>query len=81
MTQSILSKEYSKATTIKQQLEEGQREKAAARKALGEEWRPRFFTAVTVPSGKPDLTEEGEKVLRGLQEGRWNMEESAAKGA
>lgn len=74
VTEAIHSREYSKATNIKHQLEERQREKAAARKERNEEWRPRFFTAATTPDGRPDLTQEGERVLRGLQEGDYRLE-------
>ncbi|KAI9754872.1 MAG: hypothetical protein M1815_005371 [Lichina confinis] len=81
LTHAILSREYGRATNIKQQLEEGQREKAAARKANGEEWRPRFFTAVTEPSGRPDLTPDGQIALRGLQEGQYVLEPSLVTGA
>ena len=44
-------------------------------------WKPRFFTGATTPLGKPDLTPEGRDVLNGLQEGRWNLEESEVTGA
>lgn len=76
VTAAIHSREYTKATNIKHQLEERQREKAAARKERNEEWRPRFFTAATTPVGRPDLTTEGERVLKGLQEGDYRLEPS-----
>lgn len=67
MTASILEKKYNQATSIKQELEERQREKANARKEKGEEWRPRFFKEPITKDGRPELTEEGERALRGLQ--------------
>ncbi|KAI9886629.1 MAG: hypothetical protein M1823_001543 [Watsoniomyces obsoletus] len=81
VTQAIHAKEWSKATTLKQRLEEGQREKAAQRKSEAHEWRPRFFTGVVTPIGKPELSTEGEAVLKGLERGEYRLEESAVRGA
>ena len=81
MTQAILNKQYSQATKLKTDLEERQREKAAARKALNEEWKPRFFTGAVTPVGKPDLTEDGKLALKGLREGNYHLEESLVTGA
>lgn len=78
VTDAILSKQYGQATKEKQELEERQREKTAERKVQNVEWKPRFFTAVTDPIGKPDLTGEGEKALKGLQDGNFKLEENAA---
>jgi hypothetical protein len=81
VTAAILDKQYGQATKLKQELEERQREKAVERKAKEEEWQPRFFTGVVTPLGKPDLTEEGKKVLEGLHRGDFHLEESSVTGA
>ncbi|KAK2784087.1 hypothetical protein FQN53_008803 [Emmonsiellopsis sp. PD_33] len=75
VTAAISKKQYSLATKLKHELEERQRQLAAARKEKNEEWKPRFFTVSVDASGKPDLTEEGEMVLRGLHEGNFELEE------
>ena len=81
MTQAILDKQYSQATKLKQELEEKQRQKAAARQAQNEEWKPRFFVAALAPAGRPELTEEGKKALLGMQQGNYHLEESLVTGA
>lgn len=80
VTAAILDKRYSQATKLKQELEERQRQKAAARKAKNEEWVPRFFTGVVTPPGRPELTEEGKQVLRAMHEGNFKLEESRVTG-
>ncbi|KAK3115424.1 hypothetical protein LTR53_005226 [Teratosphaeriaceae sp. CCFEE 6253] len=74
VTESIVTKQFTNATTIKQELEEKQRQRAAERKAAGHEWAPRFFTAVTEADGKPDLSEEGRKAMQGLHEERFHLD-------
>ena len=74
VTRAILSKQYSKATTIKQDLEERQREKAREREKTGEEWKPVFFVQPTGNGGKPELTEKGRQVLERAQRGEWNLD-------
>ena len=81
VTEAITNKQYSLATKLKQELEERQREKAAARKAQNEEWKPRFFTASVTPMGKPELTEEGRQALKALNAGNYKLEESLVTGA
>jgi hypothetical protein len=81
VTSAIVNKQYSLATQLKQELEERQRQKAAERKASGKEWQPRFFTGALTPVGKPALTKDGEEALRGLHEGRFELEESKELGA
>ncbi|GAM83168.1 hypothetical protein ANO11243_011540 [Dothideomycetidae sp. 11243] len=81
VTQAILDKEWGKATSAKQDLEERQRQKAADRKARNVEWQPRFFTEAMTPSGCPELSEEGRKALDGLHKGDWQLEPSAETGA
>lgn len=81
VTNAIVNKQYSLATTLKQEIEERQRTKAAERKAQGKEWQPRFFTGAVTPVGKPDLTQDGEKALKGLHEGRYDLEPNKELGA
>ena len=76
-----MSKQFSRATSLKQELEERQREKAKKREETGTTWQPRFFTGVVTPLGKPELTEEGKEVLKALQEERWELKEGAVIGA
>ena len=73
VTDAITNKRWGEATKAKQDIEERQRQKAAARQSEGVEWKPRFFTGSTTPLGKPDLTEEGEKALKGMQEGDFKL--------
>lgn len=74
VTDAIHAKQFSKATTIKQDLEEGQREKAREREKTGTEFKPAFFEQVTGNGGKPELTENGREVLRRAQKADWSME-------
>lgn len=74
VTDAILSKQYSKATAVKMELEEAQREKARQRERDGTEWKPVFFETVTGKSGQPELTDAGREVLRRAQEGNWDLE-------
>lgn len=80
VTEAIFNKQYGQATKLKQELEERQREKATARKDQGLEWKPRFFTEALMPNGKPSLSEDGRRALKGLQEGDWYLEESPIMG-
>jgi hypothetical protein len=81
VTQAILAREYGRATALKQQLEEAQRAKAAARARRGDEWRPRFFTGATTPVGRPELTAEGRAALEGLHAGDYRLQPAAETGA
>ena len=81
VTEAITTKQFSKATTEKQVLEERQRTKAAERKARNVEWSPRFFTAATTPAGRPELTEEGKRAVQGLNMRNYHLEPSAETGA
>ena len=76
-----MSKQFSRATTLKQELEERQREKAKEREDAGLTWQPRFFTGAVTPLGKPELTEEGKALLKSLQEQQWDLKESTVTGA
>jgi hypothetical protein len=73
VTRAIQSKQFSKATQLKQELEEQQREKAREREKSGEQWKPVFFTQVTDKGGRPELTEKGREVLKLAQEGVWDV--------
>lgn len=73
VTDAIMAKQFSKATSIKQDLEEAQREKARERESTGVEFKPVFFEQVTGNGGKPDLTEKGREVLRRAQKEDWDM--------
>lgn len=74
VTEAIKSKQFSKATTIKQDLEEAQREKAREREKTGTEFTPVYFVQVTGNGGKPDLTDKGRDVLRRAQQDDWSMD-------
>ncbi|KAF2501013.1 hypothetical protein BU16DRAFT_522072 [Lophium mytilinum] len=81
VTDAILNKQFGLATQLKQELEERQREKAADRKARNSEWQPRFFTGATTPIGKPDLTKDGEDVLKGLHTNNFRLQPNKELGA
>ena len=74
MTTAINEKRYADATRVKQNLEQVQRDKAAKREKLNSEFQPRFFTSVTEPSGKPELTAYGKLTLKGLGEGKYGID-------
>jgi oxysterol-binding protein-related protein 9/10/11 len=74
VTEAIHSRQFSRATTVKQELEETQREKAREREKNGETWKPVFFEQVTDKGGKPELTEKGREVLRRAQVAEWSMD-------
>ncbi|KAK4124588.1 hypothetical protein N657DRAFT_644829 [Parathielavia appendiculata] len=74
VTKAILSKQYSQATSVKQELEEAQREKARERERKGETWKPVFFEQAIDKAGKPSLTEKGREVLNRAQKGEWSLE-------
>lgn len=81
VTQAILDKQFTHATKLKQELEERQRERAAARQAQNQEFRPQFFAEVVAPAGKPNLTEEGVRALRGLHQDDFHLEEHGISSA
>ncbi|KAF2129912.1 hypothetical protein P153DRAFT_385145 [Dothidotthia symphoricarpi CBS 119687] len=81
VTSAIVNKQFGLATTLKQEIEEKQRQKAAERKTADKEWKPRFFTGTVTPAGKPDLTKEGEEALRGLHEERYQLQPGTENGA
>ncbi|CAK7266744.1 hypothetical protein SEPCBS57363_002245 [Sporothrix epigloea] len=73
VTKAIHAKQFSKATSIKQVLEEKQREKARESERTGVVWSPVFFTHATGNGGKPELSEKGRQVLERAQKGNWSM--------
>lgn len=81
VTEAITSRQYSRATALKTEIEERQRAKAKEREEAGAEWRPRFFVGATTPLGRPELTEDGKEALRRLQEDKWELSESKVTGA
>lgn len=81
VTEAIQNKQFSKATDLKTQLEERQRERAAERKASGKEWKPRFFTGAVEPKGQPVLSEEGLAAMKGLHEDNFKLQPPAEYGA
>ncbi|WWD21789.1 hypothetical protein CI109_106277 [Kwoniella shandongensis] len=62
VTQQLLSKNWGEATKHKQIIEQKQRDRAAERKAKGEEHQSRYFEP-NYESGKPILTEAGKKAI------------------
>ncbi|WVQ98380.1 hypothetical protein IAU59_005503 [Kwoniella sp. CBS 9459] len=62
VTQHLLSKNWGEATRQKQVIEQKQRDRAAARKAKGEEHESRFFEP-DWEGGRPQLSAEGKKAI------------------
>lgn len=81
VTNAIVGRQYSLATTLKTEIEEKQRQKAAERKAADKEWKPRFFTGAVTPVGRPDLTQDGEQVLKSLHAEQYQLEPNKENGA
>ncbi|GKT82646.1 oxysterol binding protein [Colletotrichum tofieldiae] len=73
VTEAIHAKQFSKATQVKVELEERQRELARERERTGEVFKPKFFEQVTDQGGKPELTEKGREVLARAQKNEWDM--------
>lgn len=81
VTEAITTRQFSRATALKHELEERQRTKAQEREEGGVVWTPRFFVGAVTPLGRPELTAEGKDVLKGLHEGVYEMKESEILGA
>jgi oxysterol-binding protein-related protein 9/10/11 len=64
----IHSKEYSKATRVKQGIEGKQRKDAAVRKEKNEEWIPKYFVTEDI-GGRAELTREGREMLETMYVG------------
>ena len=73
VTQAILSRQFSRATNLKVELEEAQREKARERERAGTVWKPVFFEHAIDKTGKPELSQKGREVLDRAQRGEWSM--------
>lgn len=74
VSDAINEKRYGDATTIKQDIEQRQRDIAAEREKEKKKFAPRFFKSATDPSGKPELTEEGRKALDDMQQLNFHLE-------
>ena len=74
VTEAINAKQFGLATKTKQELEERQRTKVAARQEKSKPWRPRFFTDALAPVGRPELSEEGKTAMQGLERGFYTLE-------
>ncbi|KAJ2904109.1 Oxysterol-binding protein-like protein 1 [Zalerion maritima] len=73
VTKAIHAKQFSKATQVKYELEEYQRQKARECEAKGETFQPVFFKQVTGNNGRPELTDKGLKVLDKAQKNDWDI--------
>ncbi|WWD08261.1 hypothetical protein V865_006372 [Kwoniella europaea PYCC6329] len=62
VTQHLIGKNWGEATRQKQAIEQAQRDKAAARKAKGEDHQSRFFEP-DWEDGRPTLSAEGKKAI------------------
>lgn len=65
VTEAIYAKEFSRANKAKQFIEAKQRRDAATRKERNEEWVPKYFR-MEGTEHRPELTEEGEKMLESI---------------
>lgn len=74
VTQAIVSKQFAKATNVKIELEEQQREKARLREQNNETWQPLFFSQITDKGGKPELSDKGKQMLERIQKNDWSLE-------
>lgn len=81
VSDAIHAKDYARATQLKCEIEDRQREKAAARVAESLEWKPRFFEAPALTAGQPTLSKDGELALRGLHTGDYRLAVSGAASA
>ncbi|KAA8894482.1 hypothetical protein FN846DRAFT_912862 [Sphaerosporella brunnea] len=74
VTEAIHAKDYTRATQLKHEIEEKQREMAAERTEKQIHWKPRFFDDMHERIGQPHLSEEGKKALQGLNTGSYKLE-------
>jgi hypothetical protein len=74
VTEAIYAKDYAKATQLKQDIEERQRQKAALRKEKDIQFKPRFFEDMHQNTGQPHLSEEGKKALKGMHAGDFKLD-------
>jgi hypothetical protein len=62
VTELIHTKEYARATKVKQRIEAKQRTDAALRQERNEEWVPKYFVKEDI-GGRAELTREGREML------------------
>jgi hypothetical protein len=74
VTDAIKSKQFSTATTRKQELEETQRQRASQRKGDLKEWHPIYFSVATESNGRPNLNVTGRAAMDGMHKNDWNLE-------
>ncbi|KAK5081755.1 hypothetical protein LTR05_007891 [Lithohypha guttulata] len=74
VSEAIYDRRYGEATTIKQNIEQRQRDKAKEREDNKKVFKPRFFVSATDPSGRPELTPEGRKALDDMQGLNFHLE-------
>lgn len=74
VSNAIHNKQFGEATKIKQDIEQAQRDKATVRERDKKVYKPRFFQDATSPSGRPELTEEGRKVVTDMQGLNFHLE-------
>ena len=74
VTVAIKSKQFSTATTRKQELEETQRQRAAQRQRDLKRWIPIYFTTVTEADGRPELNDLGRTAMEGMHDDQWHLE-------
>ncbi|KAK3703522.1 hypothetical protein LTR37_014369 [Vermiconidia calcicola] len=74
VTEAIIKKQFSTATTRKTELEELQRARAAKRKDEMKRWVPIYFTKVTDTNGRPELNELGRGAMEGMHNENWHLE-------
>ncbi|OAA73318.1 Oxysterol-binding protein [Cordyceps fumosorosea ARSEF 2679] len=74
VTEAIHARQFSRATTLKQELEEAQRVKARERERAGQTHSPVYFSHAVGNEGQPELTEKGREVLERSQKGDWSLD-------
>ncbi|KAL2752159.1 hypothetical protein ACRALDRAFT_1066215 [Sodiomyces alcalophilus JCM 7366] len=74
VSEAIISKQFGKATQVKQELEERQRELARERERTGVPFQPVFFQQVVGNGGQPELTDKGREVLERARKGDWSLD-------
>ncbi|KAK5942518.1 hypothetical protein PMZ80_005083 [Knufia obscura] len=74
VSNAIHERKYGDATNIKQDVEQRQRDRAAEREKERKVFKPRFFKNATDPLGRPELTEEGRKVVEDMQRLEFHLE-------
>jgi hypothetical protein len=85
VTTAIQSRHFSRATQLKQELEDQQRRRTRARQQRREKWLPRFFLpgrgagsdgdggGGDEAKGRPELTSLGHAIVEDMRAGRWEL--------